>query len=126
MERPLLTGGRSGSTSVSAVRFTPIFFVHLVLTLPPAAVGAVALNLFLNSPDGSIGTFEGKYLRETFAWTAGGLAITAGTAYLAFTNGVAVRLMALNPWLAMGGGLVLSIGSMMVRFWFLFSTPNSI
>ncbi|GAA5838160.1 hypothetical protein JCM11251_004727 [Rhodosporidiobolus azoricus] len=77
------------------------------------AAGAVALNLFLNSPEGTLAGFEGDYLRRTFGWTAGGLSITAATAYLAHQNGLAVRLMSANPWLVMGGGLVLSIGSMM-------------
>jgi len=50
--------------------------------------------------------------RDTFKWTSAGLVITASTAYLAFTNGLVYRMMAMNPWVVMGGGLVLSIGSM--------------
>ncbi|GAA5889856.1 hypothetical protein JCM6882_004343 [Rhodosporidiobolus microsporus] len=86
------------------------------------AAGAVALNLFLNSPEGTLAGFEGDYLRSTFGWTAGGLSITAATAYLAHQNGLAVRLMSANPWLVMGGGLVLSIGSMMGVY---YTAPDS-
>ena len=53
-----------------------------------------------------------EYLRSTFKYTGLGLAITAGAATLAFKNGLTYRMMALNPWLVMGGSLVLSIGSM--------------
>ncbi|BGP20974.1 hypothetical protein JCM10213_003354 [Rhodosporidiobolus nylandii] len=86
------------------------------------AAGAVALNLFLNSPEGALGGFEGEYLRKTFGWTAGGLTITAAAAYLAHQNGLAVRLMTANPWLVMGGGLALSIGSMMGVY---YTAPDS-
>ncbi|GAA6005961.1 hypothetical protein JCM11491_004073 [Sporobolomyces phaffii] len=75
--------------------------------------GAVALNFALNRETrGPLAGFEGEYLRSTFKWTGAGLAITASTAYLAFTNGLVYRMMAMNPWVVMGGGLVLSIGSM--------------
>ncbi|GAA5857988.1 hypothetical protein JCM8547_006651 [Rhodosporidiobolus lusitaniae] len=86
------------------------------------AAGAVALNLFLNQPEGSLAGFEGQYLRSTFGWTAGGLGITATVAYLAHQNGLASRLMMANPWLVMGGGLVLSIGSMMGVY---YTSPDS-
>ncbi|GAA5935767.1 uncharacterized protein JCM15063_001799 [Sporobolomyces koalae] len=75
--------------------------------------GAIALNFALNRETrGPLAGFEGEYLRSTFKWTGAGLAITASTAYLAFTNGIMYRMMAMNPWVVMGGGLVLSIGSM--------------
>lgn len=75
--------------------------------------GAIALNFALNRETrGPLAGFEGEYLRSTFKWTGAGLAITASTAYLAFTNGLVYRMMAMNPWVVMGGGLVLSIGSM--------------
>ncbi|GAA5898354.1 uncharacterized protein JCM6883_000998 [Sporobolomyces salmoneus] len=75
--------------------------------------GAIALNFALNRETrGPLAGFEGEYLRSTFKWTAAGLSITAGTAYLAFSNGLVYRMMAMNPWVVMGGGLVLSIGSM--------------
>ncbi|BGP52309.1 hypothetical protein JCM10450v2_008280 [Rhodotorula kratochvilovae] len=74
--------------------------------------GAIGLNLALNRETSPIHAHEWEYLRQTFAYTGVGLAITAGTAFLAFKNGFTYRLMALNPWVVMGGSLVLSIGSM--------------
>ncbi|GAA5982066.1 hypothetical protein JCM11641_004314 [Rhodosporidiobolus odoratus] len=86
------------------------------------AVGAVALNLLLNQPEGTLASFEGDYLRKTFGWTAGGLTITAAAAYLAHQNGLAVRLMSANPWAVMAGGAALSIGSMMGVY---YTAPDS-
>ncbi|GAA6035542.1 hypothetical protein JCM8097_000306 [Rhodosporidiobolus ruineniae] len=86
------------------------------------AAGAVALNLVLNQKDGSLAAFEADYLKSTFTFTGLGLGITAATAYLAHQNGLAVRLMTMNPWLVMGGGLVLSIGSMMGVY---YTAPDS-
>ncbi|GJN94684.1 hypothetical protein Rhopal_007775-T1 [Rhodotorula paludigena] len=74
--------------------------------------GAIGLNLLLNRQVSPLHDFEWQYLRDTYKMTGLGLAITAATAALAFKNGFTYRLMALNPWVAMGGGLVLSIGSM--------------
>lgn len=52
-----------------------------------------------------------------------GLAITTATAFSLFRNGTATRLMAANPWVVMGGGLILSIGSMMGVF---YTAPDTI
>ncbi|GAA5899661.1 hypothetical protein JCM5296_001391 [Sporobolomyces johnsonii] len=80
-------------------------------------VGAVGLNFALNRETrGPLSGFEGEYLNSTFRWTAGGLAITAAVAFAAHRNGLAFRLMSANPWLVMGGGLILSIGSMMAVY----------
>ncbi|GAA5897714.1 hypothetical protein JCM8208_000239 [Rhodotorula glutinis] len=74
--------------------------------------GAVGLNLLLNRETSPLQAHEWEYLRSTFKYTGLGLAITAGAATLAFKNGLTYRMMALNPWLVMGGSLALSIGSM--------------
>ncbi|KPV72820.1 uncharacterized protein RHOBADRAFT_17756, partial [Rhodotorula graminis WP1] len=74
--------------------------------------GAIGLNLILNRETSPLQAHEWEYLRSTFKYTGLGLAITAGAATLAFKNGLTYRIMALNPWLVMGGSLVLSIGSM--------------
>jgi len=74
--------------------------------------GAIGLNLVLNRETSPLEAHQWEYLRDTFKYTTVGLAITAGTATLAFKNGFTYRLMALNPWVVMGGSLVLGIGSM--------------
>ncbi|GAA5852807.1 hypothetical protein JCM9279_006190 [Rhodotorula babjevae] len=74
--------------------------------------GAVGLNLLLNRETSPLQAHEWEYLRSTFKYTGLGLAITAGAATLAFKNGLTYRMMAMNPWVVMGGSLVLSIGSM--------------
>ncbi|GAA5947651.1 hypothetical protein JCM3765_001019 [Sporobolomyces pararoseus] len=92
---------------------TPIDWKRIGTNVGFGVAGAVALNFALNRETrGPLSGFEGEYLRSTFKWTGAGLAITASTAYLAFTNGLVYRMMAMNPWVVMGGGLVLSIGSM--------------
>lgn len=74
--------------------------------------GAIGLNLVFNRETSPLEAHQWEYLRDTFKYTTVGLAITAGTATLAFKNGFTYRLMALNPWVVMGGSLVLGIGSM--------------
>lgn len=56
--------------------------------------------------------FERAYLNETFMHTGLGLGIIAVAARALHQSGASVRIMTANPWLVMGGGLVLSIGTM--------------
>lgn len=75
--------------------------------------GAAGLHLLLNGETKPLEAHEWAYLRSTMKWTGAGLAITAGTAFAAFRNGVTYRLMAMNPWAVAGISLVGGIGSMM-------------
>lgn len=73
---------------------------------------------FLNRETRADGLSAGErsLLNSTFQHTGGGLLLAAITARGLFRNGFAVRMMTMNPWVVMGGGLVASIGSMMVCF----------
>ncbi|ORY87953.1 inhibitor of apoptosis-promoting Bax1-domain-containing protein [Protomyces lactucae-debilis] len=57
--------------------------------------------------------YEAGYLNETFTYTGAGLALTAVLAKGLHNAGWSARMMAMNPWMVMGVGLVGSIGSMM-------------
>ena len=72
----------------------------------------VGLNLFFNreTREGGIPAAEQAYLHETFKYVGAGLGITALAARGLHIGGWSARLMALNPWVVLGGGLVLSIG----------------
>lgn len=72
----------------------------------------VGLNLFFNreTREGGIPPLEQEYLHETFKYVGAGLGITALMARGLHTMGWSVRLMTMNPWLVLGGGLALSIG----------------
>lgn len=74
-----------------------------------------AVNLVFNREtreDGGMPPFERAYLNDTFLHTGLGLGIIALGARTLHASGWSIRLMSANPWLVMGGGLVLSIGSM--------------
>ena len=62
--------------------------------------------------DGGMPPFERQYLNETFLHTGLGVGIIGVAARALHTSGWSVRLMSSNPWLVMGGGLVLSLGTM--------------
>jgi growth hormone-inducible transmembrane protein len=72
----------------------------------------VGLNLFFNreTREGGIPALEQEYLHETFKYVGAGLGITALAAKGLHNVGWSFRMMAMNPWLVLGGGLVLSIG----------------
>ena len=74
---------------------------------------AIAANLFFNRPTrDALGLFEKDYLNTTFTYLGGGLTITGLAAYALHRSGWSFRLMATNPWVVLGVGLVASIGSM--------------
>jgi hypothetical protein len=80
-------------------------------------VGAtiIATNLIFNREtreDGGMPPFERSYLNETFMHTGLGVGIIGIAARALHQSGWSVRLMAANPWLVIGGGLALSIGTM--------------
>jgi|SRR5579871_5964753 len=72
----------------------------------------VGLNLFFNreTREGGIPAVEQEYLHETFKYVGAGLGITALAAKGLHNVGWSFRLMSMNPWLVLGGGLALSIG----------------
>jgi hypothetical protein len=75
----------------------------------------LAINLIFNREtrdDGGMPPFERKYLNETFLHTGLGLGIIAIAARQLHASGWSYRLMATNPWLIFGVGLVGSIGTM--------------
>jgi len=72
----------------------------------------VGLNLFFNreTRDGGIPAVEQEYLHDTFKYVGAGLGIAALAAKGLHNVGWSFRLMSMNPWLVIGGGLALSIG----------------
>lgn len=75
----------------------------------------VAINLLFNREtrdDGGMPPFERSYLNDTFLHTGLGIGIIAIAARALHMNGWSYRLMAANPWLVLGIGLVGSIGTM--------------
>ena len=62
--------------------------------------------------DGGMPPFERAYLNETFLHTGLGIGIIGIAARAMHHSGWSVRLMASNPWLVIGGGLVASIATM--------------
>lgn len=67
--------------------------------------------------DGGMPAYERSYLNETFMHTGLGIGIIGIAARALHTNGWSYRLMAMNPWLVLGVGLVGSIGSMYGTFY---------
>ncbi|KAF2002176.1 hypothetical protein P154DRAFT_431634 [Amniculicola lignicola CBS 123094] len=75
----------------------------------------VAINLVFNREtreDGGMPPFERQYLNDTFLHTGLGIGIIGVAARALHTNGWSYRLMAANPWVVLGVGLVGSIGTM--------------
>ena len=75
----------------------------------------LAINLIFNREtreDGGMPPFERAYLNETFLHTGLGVGIIGVAARALHQSGWSIRLMASNPWLVIGGGLVASIGTM--------------
>lgn len=108
------TAVRKATTYAGAQDTAPVDWAAVGTRVGLAVAGGFAINYFLNRETrGALSPYEANYLNSTFRWTAAGLTITAATAKLLHRSGFAVRLMAANPWLVMGGGLVAGIGSMM-------------
>ncbi|KAK3215843.1 hypothetical protein GRF29_8g1236847 [Pseudopithomyces chartarum] len=62
--------------------------------------------------DGGMPDFERRYLNDTFMHTGLGIGVIGIAARALHMNGWSFRLMAANPWLVLGVGLVGSIGTM--------------
>lgn len=76
----------------------------------------LAIQLVFNREtreDGGMPPYERAYLNDTFMHTGLGVGIIGLSARAMFQSGLMYRMMATNPWIVMGGGLALSIGTMM-------------
>lgn len=125
-QSPFHRPGATGPTHVEAVppqesygQGTPNFSAQGGWTRALTSVGivaatAVGANLFFNRETrDSLSMYESSYLNSTFTYLGGGLTITAAAAYGLHRYGFSARIMAANPWLVLGVGLVASIGSML-------------
>ena len=72
----------------------------------------LGLNVFFNreTREGGIPAVEQQYLHDTFKYVGAGLGITALAARGLHLGGWSARMMAMNPWMILIGGLALSIG----------------
>jgi FtsH-binding integral membrane protein len=80
----------------------------------------LATNIIFNREtreDGGMPAYERSFLNETFMHTGLGIGIIGVAARALHMSGWSYRLMAMNPWLVMGVGLVGSIGSMYGTFY---------
>lgn len=79
----------------------------------------LATNLIFNREtreDGGMPLFEREYLNETFMHTGLGVGIIAVAASALHKSGWSYRLMSMNPWVVIIGGLACSIGTMYGTF----------
>lgn len=75
----------------------------------------VGINFMFNREtreDGGMPDYERRYLNDTFLHTGFGVGMIGVAARALHMNGWSYRLMAANPWLVLGMGLVGSIGTM--------------
>ncbi|KAF2748350.1 bax inhibitor family protein-like protein [Sporormia fimetaria CBS 119925] len=75
----------------------------------------VGINLMFNREtreDGGMPVYEREYLNDTFMHTGLGIGIIGLAARQLHVSGWSARLMAANPWVVLGLGLVGSIGTM--------------
>jgi hypothetical protein len=72
----------------------------------------LGLNIFFNreTREGGIPAVEQQYLHDTFKYVGVGLGMTALAARGLHLGGWSARMMAMNPWVTLLGGLGLSIG----------------
>ncbi|KAJ5601912.1 hypothetical protein N7510_011446 [Penicillium lagena] len=80
----------------------------------------MATNFIFNREtreDGGMPAFERSFLNETFMHTGLGIGIIGIAARALHMNGWSYRLMAFNPWVVVGLGLVGSIGTMYGTFY---------
>ncbi|BGP58618.1 hypothetical protein JCM8202_006405 [Rhodotorula sphaerocarpa] len=121
-KRGVASGAYSSSSSSYGQQAGGVDWGKIGVNVGLGVAGAAGLHLLLNGETKPLEAHEWDYLRATMKYTAGGIAITAGTAFAAFRNGVTYRLMAMNPWAVAGISLVGGIGSMMAVF---YTAPDS-
>jgi len=79
----------------------------------------VATNLLFNREtreDGGMPPFERQFLNETFMHTGLGIGIIGVAAKALHNSGWSYKLMTTNPWVVLGAGLAVSIGTMYGAF----------
>jgi len=74
----------------------------------------LAINFLFNheSREDSIPLYERAYLQETFTYTGLGVGMMGLAAKGLHNMGWSYRLMSMNPWVVLGGGLVAAVGTM--------------
>ncbi|PWW79150.1 hypothetical protein C7212DRAFT_22353, partial [Tuber magnatum] len=74
----------------------------------------LAINFLFNheSRQDGIPLYERAYLQETFTYTGVGVGMMGLAAKGLHNMGWSYRLMSMNPWLVLGGGLVAAVGTM--------------
>ena len=77
----------------------------------------LAINAFFNreTREGGIPAVEQQYLHDTFKYVGAGVGLTALFARGLHSLGWSARLMAMNPWVVIIGGVALSIGTFISR-----------
>ncbi|CAA7264777.1 unnamed protein product [Cyclocybe aegerita] len=92
----------------------PISWQRLALTAGAVAGAVVILDTAMNRDiRDPLNESERNLLNKSFQYTGAGLTLTALAARSLFRSGFAFRIMAANPWVVLGVGLVGGIGTMM-------------
>ncbi|KAE8267575.1 hypothetical protein A4X09_0g4771 [Tilletia walkeri] len=118
--RMISTGGpQPGTTVVRGANLAETFSRpenrrSLLINIGLIAGTALAASLFFNreTREVPLDLYSKDYLNSAFRYLAGGLTMTGITALSLHRSGFSYRLMAMNPWVVMIGGLALSIGGM--------------
>jgi hypothetical protein len=84
----------------------------------------LGINILFNGEKrfGGIPEFEHRYLKETFTYTGMGIGMIGVAAKTLHNVGWSYRIMAANPWVVLGVGLVGSLGTM---FGTLYTDPDN-
>lgn len=104
----------NGNSQASSVYSSAAFRQRLLYGAGIFGGTILATNLIFNREtreDGGMPEYERSFLNETFLHTGLGLGIIGVAARSLHASGWSVRLMATNPWLVMGVGMVASIGT---------------
>ncbi|KAK0564451.1 hypothetical protein OC844_001711 [Tilletia horrida] len=117
--RMISTQGGPGASAVRGATLSETFSRpenrrSLLVNVGLIAGTALAASLFFNreTREAPLDMFSKEYLNSSFRYLAGGLTMTGITALSLHRSGFSYRLMAMNPWVVMIGGLVASIGGM--------------
>ncbi|KAF8079016.1 Bax inhibitor family protein [Lyophyllum atratum] len=95
-----------------------ISWQRMAMTAAGVAGAVIVINGVLNRETrDALSPAERAYLNKSFQYTGAGLAITAIAARAMFKSGLAVRIMATNPWMVLGVSLVGGIGSILGVFY---------
>lgn len=111
----LLRGSRSMYTERPIVQQAPPFSWARIGWTAASVAGAVVIidAVFNRDTRAPLSVAEREYLNSSFKYTGAAVVMTAVAARAMFRSGFAFRIMAANPWVVLGVGLVGSIGTMM-------------